>query len=286
MKCFPPREGGTAPPATYNNGSRLSPFVPLLPYMEQQALYVRIQGPLLGNDNTTQYPPGGPVPWDGNYGPWNTNMPNLICPSEVGNWRITPNTIARANYAFCIGDSMSQVNSNNPRGIFGQNSSIGLQHVPDGASNTVAVSEHSIGENALTIRGGVAQSVAGVQTNPSLCLAKAANGYYVAGANPAWWVGMRWMDGATWYASFNTVLPPNSPNCSVSTWDGDVGVSSVSSYHPGGVIAGMADGSVRMISESINCGNSTSPDVTAGSSPYGVWGAMGSRNGGESQSSL
>jgi hypothetical protein len=48
----------------------------------------------------------------------------------------------------------------------------------------------------------------------------------------------------------------------------------------------MADGSVRMISESINCGNSTSPDVTAGSSPYGVWGAMGSRNGGESQSSL
>ena len=47
MKCFPPREGGTSPPGSgLNNGSRISPFVPLLPYLEQQALYVQIQGAL------------------------------------------------------------------------------------------------------------------------------------------------------------------------------------------------------------------------------------------------
>jgi prepilin-type N-terminal cleavage/methylation domain-containing protein/prepilin-type processing-associated H-X9-DG protein len=285
VRCFPPRETGTQN-GTYNNGQRLSPFVGLLPYLEQQVLYSQIQGPLMGANGSTQYPPGGPVPWDGNYPPWTTLQPNLVCPSEAGPWRTTPTTLARANYAFCIGDSMSLVNSSNPRGIFGQNSQVGISGITDGTSATVAVSEHSIGvDSGFTVRGGVATNVAGVQSNPSLCVAKAVNGVYVSGANPQWWVGMRWMDGATWFASFNTVLPPNSPNCSVSTWDGDVGVSSVSSYHPGGAIAGMADGSVRFISDGINCGNLASPDVTAGPSPYGVWGAMGSRTGSDSQSS-
>lgn len=279
-KVFPPRMTGTTQ-GTYNNGGRISAFVLLLPYMEQQVLYNQIQSPLVGNNGSTQYPAGGPVPWDGNYMPWDTNQKNLVCPSETGITLTTPNTLARANYAFCFGDSMSLVNSNAPRGIFGNNSRVSTANIPDGTSNTVAVSEHSIGTSALTVRGGVAQSVAGVQSSPSICVAKAANGFYISGANPAWWVGMRWMDGGTWYSAFNTVLPPNSPNCTVSTWDGDVGVSSVSSYHPAGVLAGMADGSVRFISEAIDCGNLTLPDVTAGPSPYGVWGSLGSKEGGD-----
>jgi hypothetical protein len=42
------------------------------------------------------------------------------------------------------------------------------------------------------------------------------------------------------------------------------------------------DGSVRFISDSINTGNQALPPVTAGLSPYGVWGALGSMQGGES----
>jgi hypothetical protein len=45
-----------------------------------------------------------------------------------------------------------------------------------------------------------------------------------------------------------------------------------------------ADGSTRFISETINTGNLASPTVTQGYSPYGVWGAMGSKDGGEAMS--
>ncbi|HVX61779.1 MAG TPA: DUF1559 domain-containing protein [Pirellulales bacterium] len=279
-KVFPPRLGGTQQ-GTYNNGGRISPFVLLLPYMEQQALYNRIQSPLVGNNGTTQYPAGGPVPWDGNYGPWNVNLPALICPSENGPFITTPNTIARGNYAFSYGDTMQHQYDSTPRGIFGANSRVSIANITDGTSNTIAVSEHAIGTNGLTIRGGVARSISGALTNPSVCLAQAVNGLYISSASPAWWMGMRWPDGGTWYASFNTVLPPNSPSCSTTTWDADHGISSPNSYHPGGVLGGMADGSVRFISDNIDTGNLSLPEAAVGPSPYGVWGSLGSKDGGD-----
>jgi hypothetical protein len=47
----------------------------------------------------------------------------------------------------------------------------------------------------------------------------------------------------------------------------------------------MADGAVRFISENIDTGNLAAPDVRGnGPSPYGVWGALGTRQGGEAKS--
>lgn len=45
----------------------------------------------------------------------------------------------------------------------------------------------------------------------------------------------------------------------------------------------LGDGSVRFISENIDSGNLVQNHTTAinGKSPYGVWGALGSVNGGE-----
>ena len=53
------------------------------------------------------------------------------------------------------------------------------------------------------------------------------------------------------------------------------------SFHPGGVNALRADGSVSFISETIDTGNLSAASVTSGISPYGTWGALGSKNGGE-----
>lgn len=59
------------------------------------------------------------------------------------------------------------------------------------------------------------------------------------------------------------------------------GIYSSSSFHPGGANALVLDGSVHFIPETINTGNLAAPQVSSGASPYGVWGALGSMNGGE-----
>jgi len=107
---------------------------------------------------------------------------------------------------------------------------------------------------------------------------------YVSCCNQATWGANRWPDGSPIYSRFQTVLPPNSPNCVAvdGTDSPNTGViGSLSSQHPGGAIAAMADGSVRFISEQIDCGNLSSPEVSSGPSPYGVWGALGTKDGGE-----
>jgi len=95
--------------------------------------------------------------------------------------------------------------------------------------------------------------------------------------------------------AFTTILPPNSPNCSGSPyWTIGTIIPSVSSKHTGGVNIGLADGSVQFISDTINARTAsfagsgdpflTGKEVESGTSPYGVWGALGSKKGGESVS--
>ena len=59
------------------------------------------------------------------------------------------------------------------------------------------------------------------------------------------------------------------------------GMYTASSRHTGGVQVLMADGSVRFISENIDAGNQGAIEVVMGPSPYGIWGALGTRDGGE-----
>ncbi|MDR1957776.1 MAG: DUF1559 domain-containing protein, partial [Planctomycetaceae bacterium] len=98
--------------------------------------------------------------------------------------------------------------------------------------------------------------------------------------------GTRWGDGRG-PSSFSTILPPNSPSCSGNALDYDARMLvSASSYHTGGVNAALGDGSVTFVSDTVDSGtltDSTTP-VVSGTSPFGVWGAMGSINGGESKS--
>ena len=95
------------------------------------------------------------------------------------------------------------------------------------------------------------------------------------------WRGHFYQDGRAWNG-FHTVLPPNAPSCQATSNGYWGAIFSANSYHSGGVNCAMADGSVRFVSETIDCGdlNATSTQCT-GKSPYGVWGAMGTPSGGE-----
>jgi hypothetical protein len=84
---------------------------------------------------------------------------------------------------------------------------------------------------------------------------------------------------------FSTVLPPNSPSCiaSVGVFEGGWGIYSAQSNHMGGVNGVLFDSSVRFISDTIDFGPANSEYIrTDGPSPFGVWGAMGTPDGGES----
>ena len=129
-------------------------------------------------------------------------------------------------------------------------------------------------------------------------------------------VGARWGDARPLYTQFYMVMPPNSVSVSMNNnpegWGQCI---SASSNHTGGVNVAMCDGAVRFVTSSVDAGNQgfdpwegvlqrggqwgDSPGSQAlierhGAGPwgarvsepsrYGVWGAIGSRAGGESRS--
>ena len=152
-----------------------------------------------------------------------------------------------------------------------------------GTSNTIALAEFIIGpvDNKL---GRAVAYTATMQNNPLACRATLINGLYntatvAQGRAP----GQRWQDGRAGYCGINTILPPNSASCTSQT---SSGIHSASSKHTGGVQAGLADGSVHFISANIDTGNLSLPPVTSGISPCGVWGALGSKDGGEPTASV
>jgi hypothetical protein len=118
-------------------------------------------------------------------------------------------------------------------------------------------------------------------SNPAICLATAEGAYYKPGVKIADYIdGDQWAMGHPYWGLFTTILPPNSPTCySVNSNNPSAGngIFSPTSYHPGGVLAGMADASVRFIMEGIDCG----AYGMAPSGTFGVWGAMGTCAGSE-----
>lgn len=162
-----------------------------------------------------------------------------------------------------------------------------MQSITDGTSQTVMMGEAVLGGNPNDILGGVAVTMRAWDPNSCLLRIDPANRRLLttpvrADFRPT---GGRAMDGRPYFVGFATLIAPNGPTCHWGGVDGNEHMGTLSSYHPGGGQVSMADASVRFVSQTINTGNPTFPDFPpenrGGPSPYGVWGAMGSRDGGE-----
>ncbi|TWU16132.1 DUF1559 domain-containing protein [Allorhodopirellula heiligendammensis] len=190
------------------------------------------------------------------------------------------------------------------RGVFVARQFTGFRDILDGTSNTIMAGElqTSLGDRAKTTH--LANNPPGgwnaLHTNPSTCFQ--AN--FIDPTRPQFWCnggagctspslnggnqmrGFRWADGGLLYTGITTIRPPNSELCTAGG-DSSSGTMSPSSYHQGGVHVLMADGAIKFITDSIEAGNQQSPVVNssmsppclpAGSaSPFGLWGALGTR---------
>jgi prepilin-type N-terminal cleavage/methylation domain-containing protein/prepilin-type processing-associated H-X9-DG protein len=299
-KIFPSASGGTT--GNSGNGDRLSGMVMLLPYIDQSPLWNSISGGLPQTGSIfgtlqTAYPKMGPVPWNWDspvYPPWTVQVPLLRCPSDTyGGSQNYP--YGKTNYGFNYGDSYTSNTAApfewwtpEPRGLFYFHSKLGVADCNDGTSNTIAMGEMALAQDATSIFGNIAQNGGGGP--PSACMALMGPGKkYVASANPTDLRGTDWADGGLQFSGITTILPPNSPSCMATGNNWDPAIVSATSRHTGGAHVLMADGAVRFVSDNISTGNLTLPDLATGKgvgavggpSPYGVWGALGSRNGGE-----
>ena len=290
-KAFPIAMGGTGtcpPPGgglPTGNCNRLAGTVGLTPFLDADALWNTISRP---NQVGGMWPAMGPPPWEGNYAPWNTQLATLLCPSDGAQVTGTADT----NYGFNWGDNGTGIDQNNLsayRGMAQRYRSLKLADIRDGTTQTLLMGEIGRFDGNLAYVGRVWRSggVSGLAANPRTCVTTVQDvnnpGFYkqATGTNVFIDRGTRWSDGGTPFTGFMTILPPNGPSCMGRDNDWSDGVLSAGSKHSGGVQFVMGDGSVRFVSETIDAGNSSAAQVTSGNSPYGVWGALGTRNGGE-----
>ncbi len=276
-----------------------SPYIQLLPFVEQNDIYTLIYSGSYSATATVARP---------------RSAPEFNCPSDP---TVYPSTSRHpSNFVFSKGDTFMQPGRtggvDNPyesadmRGLFSVNNHrLALKDVLDGLSSTIVLSEIV----RPTLSGGATPGMAACHQcdvgvawatvnnfsatsgprTPSSCFAKWQGAKFVedntvsllgAYRSP----GMHWSSGSQNYWSFCTVLAPNGPSCTEGGNLFNQGIITPRSYHRNGVNAAMLDGAVRFLSQDIEVGNNAGTEKTKlsqGVGPYGVWGRLGCRGDGQ-----
>jgi prepilin-type N-terminal cleavage/methylation domain-containing protein/prepilin-type processing-associated H-X9-DG protein len=280
-QVLPAGARNSAPWSAYG-GNGASPYCQLLPFVEQEGLFQRIQSSFEGSGR---------------------EVDDFKCPSDFA--RLQHGGRPSSNYAFNRGDSFSGgYETTQIRGIISEsNHRLAMKDITDGLSNTIAVSEilrpildtiQPSGMAVCTTCDGGINGQANGRSATTTNNAGDANACFTS------WLGDRFIENGTiallgayrspgshwcWgrgnYWAFTTVLAPNGPSC---TGNGPgTAILTPRSYHGGGVNAAMMDGAVRFISQNVEAGNRSGTQLTLlsqGVGPYGVWGRLGCRGDG------
>ncbi len=190
------------------------------------------------------------------------------------------------------------------RGVFSMHRKSSFRDILDGLANSIAMGEMATDLSDRDVRTSSLQQNVD-SGNITLCLASidperprfwlpgiamGLGGSNGATNNTAYARGFRWASASGIYTQFVTSRSPNSAICAAGAPSN--GIYSASSRHQGGAHVLMADGAVKFVTDSIDAGNQQcwavrlnppagQPDPILrqpGSiSPYGLWGALGTR---------
>jgi prepilin-type N-terminal cleavage/methylation domain-containing protein/prepilin-type processing-associated H-X9-DG protein len=292
-----------------------SVFSLILPYVEQAPLMNTITGYCSQAAAMNPYSWTGIIPlsWaggnmpDGSPNPFTTVVSAYLCPSDGNNQTTTFSSTYSgcSNYGCSRGDWMIGTNwgeNRNMRGVFFDGAIGGrmtLAAITDGTTNTMAFSEINVSKSSgndvmykSTLGGANIHGLAAAN-----CLATRGTKGMSSAANKWAIKGRRWADVRAAYTNFHAAVPPNSPSY---FQDGNTSEGwscmcvSASSNHSGGVNVCMMDGSVRFVSETVDCGDMSNklghPNNPGeghhwtGPSTGGVWGSMATPQGSETVS--
>ena len=315
------------PPIAQNNEkySRVNWAVMILPYIDQASLWTQYAN----GGKLHMQKPGDPTsgrtdkecgpyranPWDWSVAIWYKNIEIYHCPADSHSYDAASEWFpGRLNYRASLGDaslasrSFAETGAQSRGPFMVANDAEGnlvrrLSSVVDGTSNTAMFSECLTHPTTAGPDDSTLDARTGILTGkdpryPETCMdLKDPDNpeRFQASESTRPWSGRRWADGLYVHSSFNTILPPNAASCISGTRDDERSIMTASSGHAGGVNVVLVDGSVRFISDAIDCGDLTADNdqifervrdsrrvISTNKSPYGVWGSFGSINGGES----
>lgn len=280
------RAGNPKGAASYAGNNRLNARFALMPFIEQNAFYEQAMQATVG-------------PYDSSGTIWQHTVESMICPSNAGpdqSPTLPTSTAGLADYYFFTGDRpyrsyllYSYNNWTYHSGVFMNEAWTRMADITDGTSNTMGISEGVRPQSSRSYGAVVTKPGSTSWTPISLTpLLNRATKQYVStvGTFGDTARGFRAWDGAIPFIAVTAVTPPNTVCISDGTsHTKSQYVLSPTSYHPGGVVVSMMDGSTRFVSETVNTGNQAGAyrdfSDTGSPSNFGVWGAMVTKSGGE-----